>query len=337
MSESPPPTKRLSEQDAWIYGGVGAAAFSTVLGVGLFGFYEDRQVLGTIFTAIGACGLVAMIILLKGNRLTILHSAMAFLIVTWLFFGYMLWEGPHTVVRHEPATAEEISKFASPLISERDALRQQAASAQNRLDEAMKEAPSLKAKLEEENRQIASLQSQLAVTSKERDTEKQRADNATKGLAAVNERLSALQNQSITASAPTPTSILTFSQTYSLTDPQIKALRDEVFKVKGSLPPAINIELVSGDPKANQLANQIHKALDLAGTSPSNLIYGHPTSPKDVGVLIRVGDLRSIPEGAKVLASAIKEVIGTDPTFIDAPQNLGPGGFTLLVGPSPDD
>lgn len=91
----------FSETNAWIYGGVGGAAFSTVFGIGLVGiFYEHRPVPGAVMSLIGFAGLAAMIFLLKGHRLTVIHAAMAALFATWVFLGYVLWAGPKP-----PATA----------------------------------------------------------------------------------------------------------------------------------------------------------------------------------------------------------------------------------------
>jgi hypothetical protein len=106
---------KLSERDGWIFGGVGAAAFSTILGVGLFGYYENHPIPATIFSIIGACGLVAMAILLKGHRLTVIHTAIAALVATWTFFGYTIWFGPQVIhvpptIIHVPATAADSAK-----------------------------------------------------------------------------------------------------------------------------------------------------------------------------------------------------------------------------------
>jgi hypothetical protein len=91
-----PPSKSFSETNAWIYGGIGGAAFSTVLGIGLVGiFYEHEPIAGTAMSLIGLAGLSAMIFLLKGHRLTVIHTAIAALIATWVFLGYVLWFGPH--------------------------------------------------------------------------------------------------------------------------------------------------------------------------------------------------------------------------------------------------
>lgn len=91
-----PESAKLTEAHYWIYGGVGAAAFSTVFGIGLAGiFYEKEPIPGTIFSVIGFVGLIAMIALLRGHRITILHAAIASLIATWCFLGYVLWAGPH--------------------------------------------------------------------------------------------------------------------------------------------------------------------------------------------------------------------------------------------------
>ena len=92
MSETPAATKS-ADRDGWIYGGVGGTAFSTVFGAGLVGiFYEHRPILGGVIVAIGLSGLVVMAILLRGHRLTVIHSAIAALFATWVFLGYVVFQ-----------------------------------------------------------------------------------------------------------------------------------------------------------------------------------------------------------------------------------------------------
>jgi hypothetical protein len=131
--------QNLSEPQLWLYGGLGAAAFSTILGCGLFGFYEDRPLLGISFTLIGAGGLAAMAVLLKGHRLTVVHSGIAALIATWTLFGYDFWFAPKSIVIHAAPTAEEIAKATAPIVAERDAAKQQVASLQSELAKAINE------------------------------------------------------------------------------------------------------------------------------------------------------------------------------------------------------
>jgi hypothetical protein len=119
VSESPKPPARkdFSEQNAWIYGGVGTAAFSTVLGAGLFGFYEDHTILGTLYTVVGVCGLAAMIFLLRGHRLTLIHTAIVALLATWALFGYDMWSGParQRAQPTPPTISEDEKLFRSDL------------------------------------------------------------------------------------------------------------------------------------------------------------------------------------------------------------------------------
>ena len=101
--------KAFSGREGWLYGGIGGAAFSTLLGVGLVGaIYESHPVPGAILAFIAVCGLIAMGILLKGHRLSVIHAAVASLVATWVFFGYMIWLGPKTIIVHDPPTAEDI-------------------------------------------------------------------------------------------------------------------------------------------------------------------------------------------------------------------------------------
>ena len=91
----PKPEDPFSERDGWLYGGIGGAGFSTVLGVGLVGALYEHQPAGWAVAAIGAGGLVTMAILLKGHRLTVIHTAIACLVTTWVFLGYVLWSSPN--------------------------------------------------------------------------------------------------------------------------------------------------------------------------------------------------------------------------------------------------
>lgn len=110
---NPHPPDALTEPQLWLYGGVGGAAFSTVLGIGLVGiFYEKEPVAGTILSIIGVLGLVAMIALLKGHRIGVLHAAIASLIATWCFLGYVLWAVPR------PAAALATGRTWAPLNSD---------------------------------------------------------------------------------------------------------------------------------------------------------------------------------------------------------------------------
>lgn len=62
MSEPTHPT----EANMWVYGGIGGAAFATILCVGLFGlFLEDREAAGGALTPVGVVGLLAMTLLIK--------------------------------------------------------------------------------------------------------------------------------------------------------------------------------------------------------------------------------------------------------------------------------
>jgi hypothetical protein len=120
--QAPAMAKPFSETDAWVYGGIGGAAFSTVFGIGLVGiFYEHEPIPGALLSLVGFCGLVAMVILLKGHRLTVIHAAIAALIATWVFFGYIIWLGPKTTIVHEPSddVAKASGTNSTPLPPER--------------------------------------------------------------------------------------------------------------------------------------------------------------------------------------------------------------------------
>jgi len=108
----PKSEKPFSEREGWLYGGIGGAGFSTVLGVGLVGALYEHQPAGLFVAAIGAGGLIAMAVLLKGHKLTVIHTAIAALISTWVFLGYVLLAGPKPIIIHDvPQSAVSPEKW----------------------------------------------------------------------------------------------------------------------------------------------------------------------------------------------------------------------------------
>jgi len=163
---------------------------------------------------------------------------------------------------------------------------------------------------------------------KERDDLKRDLAEIQSKLDVATQRLSAPQKPS---DAP---AVSSFAQTYVLANSQIRELRDEIFSIKNFLPPHMSIQLVD-EPSARVLTNQLARAFDLGGVDPSGISIGHPSSPQDVGIMIRVGDLQAIPDGAKKIAAAIKKVTGVDPRFIYL-NSLKSDEFNLLIGPNPN-
>jgi hypothetical protein len=164
MSDDEPPKtypkNNFSERDGWVYGGVGTAAFSTVLGAGLFGFYEDHTKLGVVFTLLGTCGLVAMVMLLRGHRLTVIHSAIAALIATWFFFGYLIFEG----VGQNDNPPEQVAKAIAPIQSDLDESKKQISSVRSQLEAAIKERDSARQAAAERGAQPSSPEDQIPIS-----------------------------------------------------------------------------------------------------------------------------------------------------------------------------
>ncbi len=135
-------------------------------------------------------------------------------------------------------------------------------------------------------------------------------------------------------SVPEQASAPSFAQTYRLSDHQIRELADALFAAKDLLSAGVPIESLIMDGRSSGLAGQLRTAFDMSGITVSGFGGGHLSSPKDVGVLIRVRDLQAIPDGAKAVAEAIGRVTGVKPTIIYAPENLpNPNSWALLVGP----
>jgi hypothetical protein len=113
----------------------------------LFGFYEDRPFLGTILTLLGVLGLSAMVILLKGHRLNLIHTAIAALLCTWVLFGYDFWFAPRTTVVHGAPSANDIAKATAPIVAERDAANRRADNLADQLVSARQDAAAARAQL----------------------------------------------------------------------------------------------------------------------------------------------------------------------------------------------
>jgi len=81
-----------ADRDFYIALGLWGASAVTVLGTGLFGVVEGYYTSGVPLSFLGL-GLVAyMAQHLKGKRLTAQHALIGTLILTWLFFGYDVYD-----------------------------------------------------------------------------------------------------------------------------------------------------------------------------------------------------------------------------------------------------
>ena len=81
-----------TDRDHWIYGGIIGGLFVTVVGVGLYGYYDNHYVLGSLYTVIGLIGIGMTISFMRGYRLTLLKLAILILVSTWILFGLDLFD-----------------------------------------------------------------------------------------------------------------------------------------------------------------------------------------------------------------------------------------------------
>jgi hypothetical protein len=165
--------------------------------------------------------------------------------------------------------------------------------------------------LEEANRERARLKSSSDAITRERDDLKLQLETMRKN-----------QQPTISSSATA----------YSLNEAQIHALADALFEVKNQLPASVDIQRVANDGESMSLSVQIGRAFDLASVQPL-YNWGRPYTPRDTGIRIRVGDIKSIPDGAKKVADALRTV-GIQSTF-ETLSGSGSGNFSIFVGPKP--
>lgn len=129
-----------SDPHGWMYGGIGAAAFSTILGVGLFGFYDNHIFAGGFLTFIGAAGLISMALMLKGTPITIAHCAIAALLATWALFAYDIWFVPKSTGITQDEVHAQVNEATRPLRDQIDKLTQKLALTTTERDEAKRHA-----------------------------------------------------------------------------------------------------------------------------------------------------------------------------------------------------
>lgn len=127
--------------------------------------------------------------------------------------------------------------------------------------------------------------------------------------------------------APTP-----YFSGYNLTEDGVKALADELFKIRDGISKHIDLERMSTDPTSGGLASNIGRACDQAGIDcPVNFV--HPNSPTDRGPMIFVGDPKNPPEAAEKLRAAFLN-LGIDIPFVARPGFEAPR-FALFLAPAP--
>jgi hypothetical protein len=80
-----------AEREFWIAIGLWGASAVTVLGTGLFALVEGFYKSGIPLTVVGLGCVMYVARHLRGRRLSIAHSTMGALILTWMFFGYAIY------------------------------------------------------------------------------------------------------------------------------------------------------------------------------------------------------------------------------------------------------
>jgi hypothetical protein len=119
---------------------------------------------------------------------------------------------------------------------------------------------------------------------------------------------------------------------YRLTPAGIKALADELYKIKDVVKPG-DIRWMANDGQTLALATDFSKAYDRAGIDNA-LNMGRPNSPNETGVILMVNDPENEPASAKKFVSALKAV-GIKSTLIR--RDVGTEHFVLLIGPRPEN
>jgi hypothetical protein len=144
-----------------------------------------------------------------------------------------------------------------------------------------------------------------------------------------------MKNTSSSALPQTTPLSPSFSDSYDLTENDVRKLRDELFNIRNLLPSHVAFSTADDQP-ARRVANKLAKAFGLAGVSPAGMSVGYPTTPQEMGISIRVANLQKIPEGAIKAAEAIKKVTDVEPRFT-AFGELNPDSFAIFVGTDPKE
>jgi hypothetical protein len=126
-----------------------------------------------------------------------------------------------------------------------------------------------------------------------------------------------------------------FVATYTMSQADIRNLRDEIFKIKSSLPEHITIQ-TADDVGARHVANALSKGIGFGGINVDGMSVGYPITPKETGISIRIADLNKKPNSAIKLAEAITKITGVEPQYTAAP-NIGPDAFVLFAGTNPKE
>jgi hypothetical protein len=142
-------------------------------------------------------------------------------------------------------------------------------------------------------------------------------------------------DKSITSTSPQPPSSDSFASTYTISQPEIRSLRDEIFKIRGDLPNHIQIQ-TADDAGARRVAIALSKGIGLGGINVDGMSVGYPITPQETGISIRVADLGKMPASAIKLAEAIKKITGVEPRYT-AMNGVATNTFVLFAGTDPKE
>jgi len=167
----------------------------------------------------------------------------------------------------------------------------------------------------------------------------QELENARTEIARKNEQIvsitTELENERKKQPAATPQPQSSFATTYVISPTDIRNIRDEIFKVRGSLPDHMSIQ-TADDTLARGVATGLSKGVGFGGINMDGMSVGYPITPQETGISIRVGDLGKIPEDAKYFADALKKALGVEPRYT-AMQGMALAGFRIFVGTNPNE
>jgi hypothetical protein len=209
---------------------------------------------------------------------------------------------PFSTIIRDPPNAEDIAKATAPI-------QKQLTDVTDQRDAALTDAKNAKSQLEAQERELVAAQQALEV-----------------------ERKKIVQPPPPTQALPPKAA---FTDTYSISQSDIRNLRDEIFKIREALPSSILIQ-TADDGAARAIATSLSKAIGFAGIEVGGMSIGYPITPQETGISIRVDDLGKIPGGAKKLAEAIKTILGVEPRYTAA-RAIGADNFSLFAGTNPKD
>lgn len=126
-----------------------------------------------------------------------------------------------------------------------------------------------------------------------------------------------------------------FSRPYTLSDPQMSRLADELYLIKSDLPKVVTITFAPNDRQAYELQYKLSAAFSRAGIDFLNAGVQVPSSPSETGIIFSVLDQTNPPQIVLKLQK-IFDLVNITTTIINANKGyIGSGGFNIFVGPRP--